>query len=73
MHSPQRTRIPTNEVVALFADSSLSFRLSKGATFGDLADRLDRLGKRRKGTPAAVYLKVGIARRPTSSALHPGI
>ncbi len=72
MQSPQQTRIPTNEVVALFADSCLSFRLSKSATFGDLADRLDLLGRRRKGTPTAVYLKVGLARQPIS-ALNPGI
>ena len=59
-----RTRLPTNEVVALFADSSVSFRLSVAATFADLADRLDRLGERHMGVPMAVYLKIDTAQRP---------
>jgi hypothetical protein len=36
-----------------FEDGALSFVLSKGATFEDLADRLDRLGERHYGKPVA--------------------
>ena len=67
-----RTRLPTNEVVALFANSSVSFRLSVAATFADLADRLDRLSGRHIGVPTAVYLKVDTAQRPIP-VLHTGI
>jgi hypothetical protein len=45
-------------VTALFAGSAISFALSPGATFADLADRLDNLGDRHPGTPKAVYLKL---------------
>ncbi len=47
-----------NEVTALFAESAISFGLSAGATYLDLADRLVHLGDRYQGTPKAVYLKL---------------
>ena len=58
MQSTDRAGLPTNQVMALFADGSNSFSLSKGATFADLADRLDHLGERHIGRPTAIYLKV---------------
>lgn len=67
-----RTRLPTNEVVALFAGSSVSFRLSVAATFADLADRLDCLGERHIGVPTAIYMKVDVDQRPIP-VLHNGI
>nr|WP_294507905.1 hypothetical protein [uncultured Rhodopila sp.] len=57
MHSIEPEEIP-NEVTALFAGSAISFDLSPGATFAELADRLDNLGDRHPGTPKAVYLKL---------------
>lgn len=47
-----------NEVTALFAGSAISFGLSAGATYWDLADRLEDLADRQAGTPKAVYLKL---------------
>ena len=35
--------------------------MSKDATFEDLADRLDRLGKRRHGKPVAIDIKLAAA------------
>jgi hypothetical protein len=61
----------TNRVMALFADSALSFDLSRNATFADLADRLDRLGKQHIGAPTAIYLKFGMTPQPIP--LHVGI
>ena len=78
MHSTHRIGLPTNQAVALFSDSALTFNLSNGATFADLADRLDHLGERHVGTPTAIYLtlgsspRVGMAQRPIP-ALRPGI
>ena len=46
-----------NQVMALFHGSALSFNLSKGATFADLADRLDSLGDRHTGSPMAIMMK----------------
>ena len=66
MQSTHRARMPTNQVTALFADSALSFRLANGATFADLADRLDHLGEQHIGMPKAIYLKFHMARRPIS-------
>jgi hypothetical protein len=58
-----------NQVTALFAASAVSFGLSPGATFADIADRLASLGDRHPGTPKAVYLKLawpGTARNLTA-------
>ena len=71
--------MPTNQVTALFADNALSFRLANGATFADLADRLDHLadrldhlGEQHIGMPKAIYMKFHMARQPIS-ATRPGI
>lgn len=53
----RRGRLATYQVMALFADNALSFGLSTGATFADLADRLEQLGERHMGMPTAIYLK----------------
>jgi hypothetical protein len=57
MQSTHQAGTPTYRVMALFADAVLSFGLAKGATFADLADRVDQLGKRHIGMPRAIYLK----------------
>ncbi len=59
-------------VSALFAGSEISFTLSDGATFADLADSLDQLGKRNLGRALAINLRLGLSDRPTS-ALSSGI
>ena len=50
-----------SRVTVAFQDSALSFMLSKGATFEDLADRLDRLGERHQGKPVAIEVKLAAA------------
>jgi hypothetical protein len=50
-----------SRVTVAFEDGALSFMLSKGATFEDLADRLDRLGDRHYGKPVAVEVKLAAA------------
>lgn len=62
----------TNHVSALFAGSAVSFSLSKGATFADLAESLEELGDRHTGGAHAVFLRFGGANQPFS-ALHSGI
>ena len=42
-----------SRVTVAFEHSAISFMMSKDTTFEDLADRLDRLGKRRHGKPIA--------------------
>jgi hypothetical protein len=71
MQSIHRAEVPTNQVMALFADSAFSFSLSNGATFADLADQLDLLGQRHIGSPTAIYLKFGrtIGSRPFGRTL----
>ena len=56
-----------SRVTVAFEDGALSFMLSKDATFEDLADRLDRLCKRRHGKPVAIAVKLAAA-----SAAHAG-
>ena len=72
MQSTHPATMPTNQVMALFADRALSFSLSKDVTFAEFADRLDRLGEWHTGMPTAVYLKFGAARQPVR-VLQPGI
>jgi hypothetical protein len=53
---------PSRVTVAVaFEDGALSFVLSNGATFEDLADRLDRLGERHYGKPVAIAVKLAAA------------
>jgi hypothetical protein len=65
-----------NRVTVAFEHGALSFMMSKDATFEDLADRLDRLGKRRHGKPVAIAVKLATAsdahRRQFISGLRRG-
>jgi hypothetical protein len=53
-----------SRVTVTFAEGALSFMLSEGATFEDLADRLDRLGERHHGKPVAIEVKLATASAP---------
>ncbi len=66
MQSTDQAELSSSQVVALFPDGVTSFILSNGATFADLADRLDHLGEWHLGAPTAIYLKLGPARVPAS-------
>ena len=55
-----------------FEDGALSFMLSKDATFGDLADLLERLGKRHHGKPVAIEVKLAAAFRRATRPTRPG-
>ena len=50
-----------SRVTVAFEHAAISFMMSKDATFEDLADRLDRLGKRRHGKPVAIAVKLAAA------------
>jgi hypothetical protein len=50
-----------SRVTVAFADGPLSFLLSKGATFEDLADRLQHLGERHRGKPITIDVKLAAA------------
>ena len=50
-----------SRVTVAFEGRALSFMLSKGATFEDLADRLDRLRKRHQGKPIAIEVRFAAA------------
>jgi hypothetical protein len=52
-----RARMRTNRVMALVGDRTISFSLSEGAKFADLADRLDHLGKRHIAEAASDALR----------------
>jgi hypothetical protein len=52
---------PPSCVTVAFEHGALSFMMSKDATFEDLADRLDRLGKQRHGKPVAIAVKLAAA------------
>ena len=53
----QTNTSPLDRVTAVFADGSKSFPLPQGATFGQIADRIDRLGKRHERETVAVVVK----------------
>jgi hypothetical protein len=64
MQSTYEASEQTNRVMALYADSALSFDLPSTATFADLAGRLDSLGERHTGTPTAIYMKFSMTFEP---------
>jgi hypothetical protein len=66
MQSIYETSAQANRVIALYADSALSFALSKTATFADLADRVDRLGEQHIGTPTAIYMSFSMTFEPVT-------
>jgi hypothetical protein len=47
-----------SRVTVAFEHGAISFMMSKDTTFQDLADRLDRLGRRRHGKPVAIAVKL---------------
>ncbi len=60
-----------SRVTVAFEHGAISFMMSKDTTFEDLADRLDRLGRRRHGKTVAIAVKLAAAfdahrRRPIS-------
>jgi hypothetical protein len=59
MQNNHTTIMPTNQVVALFADHALSFNLPDGATMAQLAESLIDMCEWHPGTPMAVSLKFG--------------
>jgi hypothetical protein len=61
-----------SRVTVAFEHGAISFMMSKDATFEDLADRLDRLGKRRHGKPVAIAVKLAARVRRASTRTHPG-
>lgn len=52
MHNTHIAAMSDHQVSALFADRVLSFNLSNGATFADLAERLSDMYELHTGTPA---------------------
>jgi len=50
-----------SRVTVAFEHGAISFMMSKDATFEDLADRLDRLRKRRHGKAVAIAVKLAAA------------
>jgi hypothetical protein len=68
MQTTHQTTIPADQVMALFADRAQSSSLASGATFADLAARLEHPGEWQTDLPQAVYLKFGATRQPVSVA-----
>jgi hypothetical protein len=58
MHRSREFRSRQSRVTAVFEDRALSFILAKGATLGDLSDRISDLGQPQ---PVAVTVKFGIS------------
>ncbi len=56
MQTIQTSIVPGPQVTALFTGSTLSFNLAQGATFADLAGRLEGLCLWQLGAPTAISL-----------------
>ena len=67
MISSQTDKQPLNRATAIFADGSQSFLFPQGATLGQIADRIDRLGTRQERQTVAVVVKFA-ATAPQGSA-----
>lgn len=62
MHVTSSGTQRTNSVMAMFDDGLSTFLLSCGATFGELAARLDHLAEHRRRKPIAINVKLGSRR-----------
>ena len=58
---PSRVTVAFEHCAISMMSKDATFMMSKDATFEDLADRLDRLGKRRHGKPVAIAVKLAAA------------
>ena len=58
-----------NNVVAVFMDSAVSFDLFHGATFGDLAERLEAIAERHDQATMSVHVTFPKARQLPSLRL----
>ena len=56
-----------SSVTAVFEDRALSFILAKGATLGDLSDRLADLGQGHNGSPVTVTVRFCTSPREAAS------
>jgi hypothetical protein len=73
MLNTQHDESRPSRVTVAFEHGAISFMMSKDATFEDLADRLDRLGKRRHGKPVAIAVKLAAAFDAHRRALISGL
>jgi hypothetical protein len=62
MQAVVSSQLPTARVVALYSADAVSFDLSNGSTFADLADRLSDFGDWRAGSPTAITLRFALPR-----------
>ena len=60
-------RLRQSRVTAVFEDRALSFIVAKGATLGELSDRVADLGQRQDGIPIAITVKFGASSRNAAS------
>ncbi len=67
MHKSHEQRLRQSRVTAVFEDRALSFILAKGATLGELSDRLADLGQGHNGRPVAITVKFGSSSRQAGS------
>jgi len=67
MHKSHEHHLRPSRVTAVFEDRALSFILAKGATLGELSDRLADLGQRHAGRPVAITVKFGSSSRQAGS------
>jgi hypothetical protein len=67
MHKSHEQHLRPSRVTAVFEDRALSFILAKGATLGELSDRLADLGQRHAGRPVAITVKFGSSSRSANS------
>ena len=61
MLNTQHDESRPSRVTVAFEHGAISFMMSRDATFEDLADRLDRLGRRHHGAPVAIDIKLAAA------------
>ena len=69
MISKHTSKIPPPHVVVRFGDGAHSFVLPAGATFAELAVRIDNLGAMHETAPIAVHVEFGksVSRRATAA------
>jgi hypothetical protein len=71
MRNTSKERFIATSTLIAFKDGSVSLRIARGATFADVSENLDKIGKEHKGQPLSIKVRFRTPKDPGQAAAHP--
>ena len=71
MRNTSKERLIATSVLIAFEDGSVSLRIPRGATFADVSENLDKVGKEHKGQPLSIDVRFRAPQDPGRAAAPP--